>query len=82
MAVRDARIADSRPFLRQRPPVLVDWLPENHVFGGSLDFNMILATCGSRYIGEGKPLKGSRHRSLDNLIMKKGTVIFNVPSAT
>ena len=41
-----------------RPPKILDWLPWNHVFGGSHNFNMMLANGGSLYIDEGKPTKG------------------------
>ena len=44
------------PFLAARPPVIVDWLPWNHTFGGNSDFNMILANGGTLYIDEGKPV--------------------------
>jgi len=29
------------PFITRRPPILVDWLPWNHTFGGNHNFNMI-----------------------------------------
>src|SRR5690606_37845437 len=30
------------PFLTEHPPVLLDWLPWNHTFGGNHNFNVIL----------------------------------------
>ncbi|MFC6657744.1 AMP-binding protein [Roseibium salinum] len=79
MCVNQAQLADSLPFLRKRPPVIVDWLPWNHVFGGSHNFNMMLSNGGSLYIDDGKPVKGLFDRTLENLAMKTGTIAFNVP---
>ncbi len=79
MCVNQTQIADSLPFLRKRPPRIVDWLPWNHVFGGSHNFNMMLANGGSIYVDDGKPLKGQFDRTLENLSMMTGTLMFNVP---
>ncbi len=79
MCVNQVQLADALPFLRQRPPVIVDWLPWNHVFGGSHNFNMMLANGGSLYIDDGKPVKGLFERTLENLELKTGTLAFNVP---
>ena len=79
MCANQAMLADSLPFLRERPPVIVDWLPWNHVFGGSHNFNMMLANGGSLYIDDGKPVKGLFERTVENLSMIPGTAIFNVP---
>jgi feruloyl-CoA synthase len=79
MCVNQAQLADALPFLRRRPPVIVDWLPWNHVFGGSHNFNMMLANGGSLYIDDGKPVKGLFDRTIENLGLKTGTLCFNVP---
>ncbi|GAB4350381.1 MAG: feruloyl-CoA synthase [Oricola sp.] len=79
MCVNQTQMADALPFLRERPPVIVDWLPWNHVFGGSNNFNMMLANGGSLYIDDGKPVKGRFERTLENLSMVTGTLAFNVP---
>ena len=47
------------PFLRDRPPRIVDWLPWNHTFGSNHNFNLVLDNGGSFYIDEGKPLPGA-----------------------
>jgi feruloyl-CoA synthase len=60
-------------------PRIVDWLPWNHVFGGSHNFNMMLANGGTLYIDDGKPVKGLIDRTLENLSMVTGTMAFNVP---
>ena len=74
-----AQILDSLPFLGDPPPVLVDWLPWNHVFGGSHNFNLVLANGGSLYIDDGKPMPGLFERTVENLGLKAGTASFNVP---
>jgi feruloyl-CoA synthase len=79
MCVNQAQLADALPFLRERPPVIVDWLPWNHVFGGSHNFNMMLANGGSLYIDDGKPVKGLFERTLENLALITGSLAFNVP---
>ena len=79
MCVNQTQIADALPFLRARPPRVVDWLPWNHVFGGSHNFNMMLANGGSFYIDDGKPVKGLFDRTVENLSMVTGSLVFNVP---
>ena len=79
MTVNQAQITASLPFVSLRPPRIVDWLPWNHVFGGSYNFNLMLANGGSLYIDDGKPAPGLFDRTLENLRMMSGTISFNVP---
>lgn len=79
MCVNQRQLADALPFITETPPVLMDWLPWNHVFGGSHNFNMVLAYGGSLYIDDGKPAPGMFERTLENLGMKTGNIAFNVP---
>jgi len=79
MCVNQVQLAQGLPFLKARPPVLVDWLPWNHVFGGSHNFNMALANGGTLYIDGGKPVKGLFDMTRENLSMIAPTVSFNVP---
>jgi len=78
MCTNQAQISDALPFLRDHPLRIVDWLPGNHVFGGSHNFKMMLANGGSFYMDDGKPLKGLFDRTLQNLVMVTGTLAFNV----
>jgi feruloyl-CoA synthase len=74
------QLQESLPFLRTHPPRLVEWLPWNHVFGGSHDFNLVLANGGTLYIDDGKPIPGLAERSLENLrLAPPPTIAFNVP---
>ncbi|MEL7114589.1 MAG: feruloyl-CoA synthase [Pseudomonadota bacterium] len=79
MCVNQAQLAAGLPFLGDRPPRLLDWLPWNHVFGGSHNFNMALANGGALYIDDGKPAPGLMDRTLENLALAPGTLSFNVP---
>ena len=42
-------------FLADEPPVLVDWLPWNHTFGGNHNVGITIYNGGTLYIDEGKP---------------------------
>ena len=79
MCTNQTQIAQALPFLRTRPPRIVDWLPWNHVFGGTHNFNMMLAHGGALYIDSGKPVPALVGRSIENLRLKTGTLAFNVP---
>lgn len=72
-------IAQMWPFIEERPPVGVDWLPWNHTFGGNHNFNMMLSNGGSLYIDGGKPAPGLIERTVANLREISPTVYFNVP---
>ena len=67
------------PFLDERPPVLVDWLPWNHTFGGNACFNMVLRNGGTLYIDGGKPAPGLVDTTARNLREVSPTLYFNVP---
>ena len=62
------------------PPILVDWLPWSHTFGGSHDFNMVLKNGGSLYIDGGRPVPGLLDATVRNLREVSPTVYFNVPA--
>lgn len=79
MCVNQAQMGAVLPFLSARPPVLMDWLPWNHVFGGSHNFNMALANGGSLYIDAGKPVAALVAQTIENIRLKSGTIAFNVP---
>jgi len=66
-------------FLAEEPPVLCDWLPWNHVFGGSHNFGIVLYNGGTLYIDEGKPMTGAFDATVRNLREVESTVYFNVP---
>jgi len=67
------------PFLNAAPPVLVDWLPWNHTFGGNFVFGMNLYHGGSLYLDDGRPMPGELEKSLRNLQEVSPTLYFGVP---
>lgn len=69
------------PFLADHPPVLLDWLPWNHTFGGNHNFNMVLVNGGTLYLDGGKPLPGMFDASVQNLRDVEPTLYMNVPRA-
>ena len=72
-------IVDCLPFLAEEPPVLVDWLPWNHTFGGNHNYGLALYNGGTLYIDEGKPTPELFGESIRNLREIAPTVYFNVP---
>jgi feruloyl-CoA synthase len=67
------------PFMREEPPVLVDWLVWNHTFGGNKNFNITLYNGGTLYIDDGKPTPQGIGETLRNLREIAPTMYFNVP---
>jgi feruloyl-CoA synthase len=67
------------PFLDDKPPVLCEWLPWNHTFGGNATFNMVLRNGGTLYIDGGKPAPGLAEITARNLKEVSPTLYFNVP---
>jgi feruloyl-CoA synthase len=66
------------PFLEEERPVIVDWLPWSHTFGGSHNLNMVVTNGGTLYVDDGGPPALSR--SLANLADVPPTIYFNVPA--
>lgn len=79
LCVNQMQLSTAFPFLTVKPPRLTDWLPWNHVFGGSHNVNMTLANGGSFTIDKGKPTAKHFKTSLQNWIDRPGTLAFNVP---
>jgi feruloyl-CoA synthase len=72
-------MAQAWPFIEDKPPVVVDWLPWNHTFGGNHNFNMVLRNGGTLYIDGGKPVPGLVEQTARNLAEIAPTMYFNVP---
>jgi feruloyl-CoA synthase len=79
MCSNQEAIAQVWPFVAAEPPVIVDWLPWNHTFGGNHNFNMMLRNGGSLHIDEGKPVPALLDRTVANLRDVAPTIYFNVP---
>ncbi|WP_229507243.1 feruloyl-CoA synthase [Pseudoduganella rivuli] len=67
------------PFLAEDPPVLIDWLPWNHTFGGNHNVGLVLYNGGTMYIDDGRPTPQGIGVTLRNLREIAPTVYFNVP---
>ncbi len=80
ICANQAQITACWPFLRDHRPVLLDWLPWNHTFGGNHDFHLVMAHGGTLYIDDGKPVPGLVERTTENLRMVSPTLYFNVPA--
>ncbi|MEW6372861.1 MAG: feruloyl-CoA synthase [Pseudomonadota bacterium] len=68
------------PFLGLAPPVLLDWLPWNHTFGGSHNVGIVLYNGGTLYIDDGRATRQDFGRTLRNLREIAPTVYFNIPA--
>jgi feruloyl-CoA synthase len=79
MCANQEMIRANLAFLADEPPVIVDWLPWNHTFGGNHNFGLVLANGGSFYIDEGKPMPGAIEATVRNLREVAPTIYFNVP---
>jgi feruloyl-CoA synthase len=72
-------LRETLAFLKDEPPVIVDWLPWNHTFGGNHNIGLTLFNGGSMYLDEGKPTPGGIAETVRNLREISPTVYFNVP---
>ncbi len=67
------------PVLEAEPPVLADWLPWSHVFGGNHNLGLVLANGGTLYIDDGLPMPGAFDRTVRTLQEIAPTLYYNVP---
>ena len=67
------------PVFGEEPPVLVDWLPWNHTFGGSHNVGIVLYNGGTFYLDEGKPTAQGFAETLRNLKEVSPTAYLTVP---
>lgn len=74
-----AQISTCLAFLTDEPPVLLDWTPWNHTFGGNHDIGLIIYNGGTLYIDDGRPVPGAFEESVRNLKEIATTFYLNVP---
>lgn len=79
MACNQVMIATALAFLKDKPPVLVDWLPWNHTAGGNHNFGIALHNGGTLHIDDGNPTPEGILRTVRNLQEVAPTLYFNVP---
>jgi feruloyl-CoA synthase len=74
-----AMLKQALPFVTDEPPVLLDWLPWNHTFGGSHNIGLVLTYGGTLHIDDGRPTADGIAETLRNLREISPTIYFNVP---
>ena len=79
MVSNQVAMAQVYAFLHDEPPVLLDWLPWNHTFGGNYNFNAVIYNGGTMYIDEGRPLPGRIEATVANMREISPTLYLNVP---
>ena len=78
LCANQAMLAAGFPFLADEPPVVLDWLPWSHTFGGNHNFNMVLTNGGSLYIDDGNPTPPGVLKTARNLREVAPIIYFNV----
>lgn len=73
-------VADCYAFLREDPPIVVDWAPWNHTASGNKVFNMVIYHGGTFYIDKGRPTPAGISETIANLREVSPTWYFNVPA--
>ncbi|MCP8885159.1 feruloyl-CoA synthase [Devosia sp. XJ19-1] len=81
MACNQQMIRQALAFVADEPPVLLDWMPWNHVAGGSHNTGIAIYNGGSFYIDDGQPTPARIGRTLENLKTVQPTLFTNVPKA-
>jgi feruloyl-CoA synthase len=79
LCANQVMIRETMTFLKDEPPVIVDWLPWSHTFGGSHNVGLVLYNGGSMYLDQGKPMPGGIEETVRTLREVSPTVYFNVP---
>ncbi|HWP19588.1 MAG TPA: feruloyl-CoA synthase [Burkholderiaceae bacterium] len=72
-------IAQAWRFLGREKPIVLDWLPWSHTFGGNHNLNLVLRNGGTLYIDEGRPVPGLVDKTVRNLREVRPNLYFNVP---
>jgi len=80
LAANQQMIRQVWPFLARERPVIVDWLPWSHTFGGNHNLNMIITSGGTLYVDGGRPAPGLFAQTIANLSDVPSTIYFNVPA--
>ncbi len=79
LCANQVMIRETMAFLKDEPPVIVDWLPWNHTFGGNHNIGLTLFNGGAMYLDQGKPMPGGIEETVRNLREVSPTIYFNVP---
>jgi feruloyl-CoA synthase len=80
LAANQQMIRQAWPFLTAERPVIVDWLPWSHTFGGNHNLGLVITAGGTVYIDDGRPAPALFGQTVANLAEIAPTVYFNVPA--
>ena len=80
LSANQQMIRQAWPFLDGERPVIVDWLPWSHTFGGNHNVNMTITNGGTLYVDGGRPAPGLFGQTIANLTDVPPTIYFNVPA--
>ncbi len=72
-------VRETFAFLKDEPPVLLDWAPWHHTAGGNKLFFMPLFNGGTLYIDDGNPTAAGIEKTVRNLRDVAPNWYFNVP---
>ncbi|QGZ96224.1 feruloyl-CoA synthase [Terricaulis silvestris] len=81
LAVNRQQCAQAYAFLNDGPPVMVDWLPWHHTFGGNNNLGQILWCGGELHIDDGGPTPAGIGRTVELLRAHPPTFYINTPGA-
>ncbi|WP_068299723.1 feruloyl-CoA synthase [Pararhodobacter sp. CCB-MM2] len=79
MCANMEQMTECYAFLRDEPPVILDWAPWNHVAAGNLVFNATIYNGGTFYIDGGRPTPKMMPETIRNLREVGTNWYFNVP---
>ncbi len=79
MCANMEQMTDCYAFLRDEPPIILDWAPWNHVAAGNLTFNTAIYNGGTFHIDDGRPTRDGIQRTIANLREVSTNWYFNVP---
>jgi feruloyl-CoA synthase len=67
-------------FIKEEPPVFLDWAPWNHTASGNKVFLMTVFNGGTFYVDDGRPTPADMAKTIRNLREVSPTWYFNVPA--
>ncbi|HEY8608358.1 MAG TPA: feruloyl-CoA synthase [Noviherbaspirillum sp.] len=79
LCINQQMVLQTFPFYAETPPVLVDWLPWSHCFGGSHIVGIAIYNGGTLYIDEGRATPAEFEITLKNLREIAPTAYLSIP---
>lgn len=80
MCANQKMVALAQADAEHEPPVLLDWLPWSHTYGGNHNLNYVFWHKGTLHIDAGRPLPDQIEETVRNLREIAPTVYFSVPA--